>query len=112
MQTALTPLASTHLYKRDGTLAPFDAEKIRQALIAAGNATTEYQPPEADLLLGAVLARLRGIEHLDVEQIQDSVERVLMDAGHFRSMRAYIVYREQHGRLRRDRKTLVSCCIK
>ena len=30
-----------------------------------------------------------------------------MDAGHFRSMRAYIVYREQHGRLRRDRKTLV-----
>ena len=51
MQTALTPLASTHLHKRDGTLAPFDAEKIRQALIAAGNATTEYQPPEADLLL-------------------------------------------------------------
>jgi ribonucleoside-triphosphate reductase len=107
MQNTLTPLVSTRLHKRDGSLVPFDAEKIRQALIAAGTATGEYQAADVDLLLGAVLARLRGIEQLDVEQIQDSVERVLMDAGYFLSMRAYIVYREQHGRLRRDRKTLV-----
>ena len=107
MQSTLTPLTSTHLHKRDGSLAPFDAEKIRQALIAAGTATAEFQANDADLLLGAVLARLRGIEQLDVELIQDSVERVLMDAGYFQSMRAYIVYREQHGRMRRDRKTLV-----
>lgn len=107
MQNTLTPLVSTRLHKRDGSLVPFDAEKIRQALIAAGTATGEYQAADVDLLLGAVLARLRGIKQLDVEQIQDSVERVLMDAGYFLSMRAYIVYREQHGRLRRDRKTLV-----
>ena len=30
MQSTLTPLTSTHLHKRDGSLAPFDAEKIRQ----------------------------------------------------------------------------------
>ncbi len=107
MQSMLSPLVSTRLHKRDGTLVPFDADKIRQALIAAGTATGEYQEADVDLLLSAVLARLRGIERLDVEQIQDSVERVLMDAGYFLSMRAYIVYREQHGRLRRDRKTLV-----
>ncbi|ROL70203.1 ribonucleoside triphosphate reductase [Pseudomonas chlororaphis] len=107
MQSTLIPLVSTRLHKRDGSLVPFNAEKIRHALIAAGTATGEYRTTEVDLLLGAVLARLRGIEHLDVEQIQDSVERVLMDAGHFLSMRAYIVYREQHGRLRRDRKTMV-----
>ena len=107
MQITSSPLVSTRLHKRDGTLVAFDAEKIRQAMIAAGNATGEYQDAEVDLLLGAVLARLRGITRLDVEQIQDSVERVLMDAGYFLAMRAYIVYREQHGRLRRDRKTLV-----
>jgi transcriptional regulator NrdR family protein len=81
MPNTLTPLVSTRLHKRDGTRVAFDAEKIRQALIAAGTATGEYQPADVDLLLGAVLARLRGIERLDVEQIQDSVERVLMDAG-------------------------------
>ena len=107
MQITSSPLVSTRLHKRDGTQVAFDAEKIRQAMIAAGNATGEYQEAEVDLLLGAVLARLRGIARLDVEQIQDSVERVLMDAGYFMAMRAYIVYREQHGRLRRDRKTLV-----
>ncbi|MEG0247643.1 MAG: ribonucleoside triphosphate reductase, partial [Pseudomonas sp.] len=107
MQITSSPLVSTRLHKRDGTQVAFDAEKIRRAMIAAGNATGEYQEAEVDLLLGAVLARLRGIARLDVEQIQDSVERVLMDAGYFMAMRAYIVYREQHGRLRRDRKTLV-----
>jgi hypothetical protein len=42
MQSMLSPLVSTRLHKRDGTLVPFDAEKI-QALIAAGTATGEYR---------------------------------------------------------------------
>jgi ribonucleoside-triphosphate reductase len=97
MQSMLSPLVSTRLHKRDGTLVPFDAEKIRQALIAAGTATGEYRRLTSTCYwCGA--GRSGGIERLDVEQIQDSVERVLMDAGYFLSMRAYIVYREQHGR--------------
>nr|BFE96638.1 hypothetical protein GCM10020185_71740 [Pseudomonas brassicacearum subsp. brassicacearum] len=95
------------MHKRDGSVVAFDADKIRQALIAAGKATGEYAEVEAEALLEAVLARLEGQTRLNVEQIQDRVERVLMDAGFFLSMRAYIVYREQHGRLRRDRRTLV-----
>ena len=42
-----------------------------------------------------------------LEQIQDVVELALIGAGHFRTARAYIVYREQHARLRDDRRTLV-----
>ena len=107
MQSTLISVGCNRLHKRDGSVVAFDADKIRQALIAAGKATGEYAEAEAEGLLEAVLARLEGQNRLNVEQIQDRVERVLMDAGYFLSMRAYIVYREQHGRLRRDRRTLV-----
>ncbi|MFK3788829.1 ribonucleoside triphosphate reductase [Pseudomonas piscis] len=107
MHSTLIEVGHNRVHKRDGSLVAFDADKIRQALIAAGKATGEYAEAESEGLLAAVLAHLEGCPQLHVEQIQDRVERVLMDAGHFLSLRAYIVYREQHGRLRRDRKTLV-----
>lgn len=107
MHSTLIRVGNNRLHKRDGSLVAFDADKIRQALIAAGKASGEYADVEAEGLLKAVLAHLEGHARLHVEQIQDRVERVLMDAGFFLAMRAYIVYREQHGRLRRDRKTLV-----
>ena len=107
MQSTLISVGCNRLHNRDGSVVAFDADKIRQALIAAGKATGEYAEAEAEQLLKAVLARLEGQSRLNVEQIQDRVERVLMDAGYFLAMRAYIVYREQHGRLRRDRRTLV-----
>ena len=107
MQSTLIAVGCNRLHKRDGSQVAFDADKIRQALIAAGKATGEYAEVEVEGLLNAVLARLEGLPRLHVEQIQDRVERVLMDAGYFLAMRAYIVYREQHGRLRRDRRTMV-----
>jgi anaerobic ribonucleoside-triphosphate reductase len=42
-----------------------------------------------------------------IEQIQDHVELTLMDAGYYRTARAYIAYREQHSRLRKDRQAVV-----
>jgi hypothetical protein len=42
-----------------------------------------------------------------IEQIQDVVEQTLIAANHLKTARAYIVYREQHAKLRADRKTLV-----
>src|SRR5450759_314490 len=42
-----------------------------------------------------------------IEEIQDAVELALLRAGHLRTARAYIVYREQHAKLRTDRKTMV-----
>ncbi len=54
-----------------------------------------------------VLHTLSPHSTLNVEDIQDCVETTLMAAGHFRTARAYIVYREQHARLRRDHKNLV-----
>lgn len=95
------------LSKRDGSLELFDPRNIARAIEAAGLATGELSETEIKALTAAVLLRLRGLETLSVEQVQDCVEQVLMEGGFYRTARAYIVYREQHGRLRRDNKTLV-----
>ncbi|SDG41177.1 ribonucleoside-triphosphate reductase class III catalytic subunit [Pseudomonas benzenivorans] len=105
-----SPVQAFHpqqLCKRDGSIVAFDLGKIRQAIAAAGQACGEFDAALAGELAEAVLARLLDLPNVNVEQVQDRVERVLMEAGFYQTARAYIVYRERHGRLRRDRKALV-----
>ena len=104
--TRTAPLPAS-LRKRNGSEADFDPSKIERAIAAAGEASGEFSAPHAQELTRRVLARLPAQNDLDVEQVQDVVERALMEAGHYPTARAYIVYRERHGRLRRERKTLV-----
>ena len=96
--------------KRDGSLVPFDSEKIRSAIQRAGVASGDFDANEA-LLLSAqvvkVLIHKFRAEPPHIEKIQDAVEQVLITANHFKTARAYIVYREQHTKLRQDRKTVV-----
>lgn len=99
-----------HIVKRDGAKQPFDAAKIHSALLRAGQACGEFGADVAQRLTDLVLiylATLRHPEALHVEQVQDQVERALYEAGHRATLRAYIVYREQHRHLRQDRKTMV-----
>jgi len=98
---------SVSLRKRDGRLAAFDMAKIERAIAAAGAATGEFGASEAHALAEAVCLQLAHRTAVEVEQVQDGVERTLMAAGHFDTARAYIVYRERHARLRRDRKAVV-----
>ncbi|HCY64496.1 MAG TPA: ribonucleoside triphosphate reductase [Oxalobacteraceae bacterium] len=100
----------THIIKRDGSLATFDPRKILSAIRRAGQASGEFGEEEAqELSLKVVMRRvqLEGDEPPQVEQIQDVVESVLFDAGYRNTLRSYIVYREQHQKLRSDKKTLV-----
>jgi anaerobic ribonucleoside-triphosphate reductase len=97
--------------KRSGERAAFDASKIRSALERAGAATSEFDADEASLLAaqaGKVLIHRFHGEPPGIEQIQDVVEQTLIAANHFKTARAYIVYRERHARLRTDRQTLVN----
>ena len=96
--------------KRDGRRVPFDAAKIRSAIARAGQASGEFEADEADLLTAQVTKVLIHRFHGNppaIEQIQDVVEQTLIAANHLKTARAYIVYREQHAKLRADRKTLV-----
>ena len=100
----------TSIRKRDGSIVPFDGTKIYNAIVKAGQATGEYDGAEAQIL---TLEVIKVIDNryspgfLDIEKIQDIVEQVLISSNHLKTARAYIVYREQHKKLRRDQKTVV-----
>lgn len=96
-----------HILKRDGRVVAFDREKIAQAMAAAGQSTGELDLQGARALTGTVIDKLAGNVCPGVETIQNRVEDVLVQAGHWRTARAYIVHREQHARLRSLRHTLV-----
>jgi ribonucleoside-triphosphate reductase len=91
------------LKKRDGRIEPFDSSKITKAIEKAGEATTEFGHREAQKLTLRVLTlanqlRLEAIP--EVEEIQDIVERVLLDSPYYKTAKAYILYREQHAQIR------------
>jgi ribonucleoside-triphosphate reductase (formate) len=96
--------------KREGALRPFDPAKIVHAIERAGRATGEFGADESRrLTFEQVLPNLlgQGLVTPHVEQVQDRVEAALFDAGHRRTLRAYVVYREQHRKLRNARGTLI-----
>ena len=93
----------SHVTKRDGSRKSFDATKIQVALARAGLVSGEFGAQEAVRLTEqAVLPAIRrlGLEMPHIEQIQDTVEAALFDAAYRKTLRAYIVYREQHKKLR------------
>lgn len=104
------PVLPMRVIRRDGSEAPFDAARIESALLRAGTASGEFVEDEARLLAARVLKVLRHRHEgtsPTVEQIQDIVEQVLVDANHLATFRAYVAYRDQHQRMRDVRRTLV-----
>ena len=89
--------------KRNGTIVPFKPEKITAAINRAGEATGEFAEEAAQRLTLRILnlaqQALPG-EIPSVEQIQDIVEEVLLSSQYKRTAKAYIIYREQHARIR------------
>ncbi len=90
--------------KRDGRVVEFDSSKITAAIAKAGNATGEFTEREAKKLTLRVLTlahELRLGPIPKVEEIQDIVERVLLDSPFYKTTKAYILYREQHAQIRK-----------
>lgn len=101
----------TMVIKRDGKQASFDADKILSAIQRAGLATEEFTFDEAQRLTFQILKVLRhryAAAMPEIEQIQDVVEQVLISSDHYLTARAYIVYREQHGKLRQDHSSMIN----
>ena len=100
----------THVIKRDGGIKPFNAAKIAHALERAAQVTQEFDAAEARRITQVLVLpriKIQGDVTPHIEQIQDAVEASLFDAAYPKTLRAYIVYREQHRKLRNNRKTLV-----
>ncbi len=89
--------------KRDGRIVTFAAAKITAAIAQAGRATGEFGEREARKLTLRVLTLAHELvpgQVPEVEEIQDIVERVLLDSPYLRTAKAYILYREQHAQIR------------
>jgi ribonucleoside-triphosphate reductase len=103
-------LFHTTITKRDGTEQTFNLVKIESAVLRAGRASGEFDTDKAQQLTELALlhlSSLSGQEKLTVELVQDTVERVLYDAGYRQTLRRYVVYREQHATLRQDKHSLI-----
>ena len=96
--------------KRDGNVVDFNISKISAAITKAFDALNkQYHPSVIDLISLHVTADFEEKIHDDkitVEDIQDSVEKVLSEAGYADVSKAYILYRRQREKVR-DRKSVV-----
>lgn len=89
--------------KRDGRVVNFNAQKITDAIAKAGEATSEFDTEIAKKLTLKVLnLAQQAITHKipTVEGIQDAVEEILLSSPYRKTARAYIIYRDQHTRIR------------
>ena len=91
------------IQKRDGRLTAFSPEKITLALKTAGIASGEFDEGVAKKLMHRVLACAYDRIQRDVptvEEIQDTVEDVLLSSTYKKTAKAYIIYRDQHAKIR------------
>lgn len=93
----------TTIQKRDGRTVHFDINKIASAIEKAFSATVGKKDYAVCLDLAQEVSNQfeeKGIDAPSVEQIQDSVERILIDHGYVRTAKAYILYRAERTRIR------------
>lgn len=96
------------ILKRDGKIVEFNSEKITSAIQKAAETTNEFDIQTARKLTRQVLEITKKLveEKKDklripsVEEIQDIVETVLLSSEYKKTAKNYILYREQHSRLR------------
>ncbi len=96
--------------KRDGRTVDFDQEKITKAVWAAAQAVGGRDRSLAERLSDQVVAILEQrfpAKTPTVENVQDIVEKVLIEDGHARTAKAYILYRKQHESLRKIKTTFL-----
>jgi ribonucleoside-diphosphate reductase alpha chain len=112
--TAMTP-GEIHVIRRNGKVTAFDANKISVAITksflaiegrhaAASNRIHENVAHLTTQVNSALTRHLSGGGTIHIEDIQDQVELALMRSEHHKVARAYVLYREEHAKLRADKK--------
>lgn len=91
------------IVKRDGRTAIYDREKIASAIFAAAKSLGGTDFESSIMLSGKVeeyIENVLGEQNPTVEQVQDAVEKVLIENGHARTAKEFILYRAQRTRVR------------
>ena len=96
--------------KREGDIVPFEPDKITEAVFKAFKAVEEGHREEAEHLSGQLVSILeitcRDGRVPMVEEVQDLVEKILVENGYAKAAKAYILYRDQHAKLRESRRLI------
>lgn len=103
----------TKIRKRNGAVVDFQPDRITRAIFKAANAVGGNDWARAAGLTDQVVAiaeRQYGDDIADVEGIQDIVEKVLIENGHAKTAKAYILYREKR-RGAREANALIGATI-
>jgi len=100
-----------YIRKRDGRILPFDPEKITDAIFKAAKAVGGSNRETAQSVCDSVVGILDILHYKEgrtptVENVQDLVEKMLIERGHARVAKAYILYREQHRKIREGKDLL------
>lgn len=99
------------IIKRDGRVVPFDQERITDAIFkaakAVGGADRRLAIRLSDEVLG-IICQMFGESLPSVEEVQDIVEKVLIENGHAKTAKAYILYRKQREELRNFQNILLN----
>ncbi|MDI6806903.1 MAG: ribonucleotide reductase N-terminal alpha domain-containing protein [Candidatus Aenigmarchaeota archaeon] len=97
--------------KRDGRIVDFDPEKITNAIFKAAQAVGGRDRSIAENLTKQVVEileeRLKPGEIPAVEQVQDIIEKVLVENGHYKTAKAFILYRRERTWIREEKKRLL-----
>lgn len=100
----------TEVKKRNGKIVAFDQEKITNAIYKAGLSTEELNFRIAARLSSKVTKELNKLfkdgQAPTVEDIQDLVEKILISSEYHDTAKAYILYRDQHAKLREVSSTI------
>ena len=98
--------------KRDGTIVDFNARKIEVAIEKASFEVLADKKKSADIgrsITAVIVSKLsQKFQNKipDIESIQDTVETTLMNEGYGRIAKSYILYRERHNQLRKNKSAL------
>lgn len=105
----------TKIIKRDGTVVRFDPKKITTAIFKAAQAVGGQDIEIAKKISRRTMEAIRReFSHKTphVEEIQDIIEKVLIEQGHSKTAKAYILYREKRRELREAREAILGKNIK
>src|SRR5512147_2519771 len=90
--------------KRDSKLEPFEQERITNAIWKAAKAVGGKDREQSKRISDQVVTELKNRYGEDgvptVEEIQDTVEKMLIENGHAQTAKAFILYRKQHQDIR------------
>ncbi|MBW7939127.1 MAG: hypothetical protein H3C63_10085, partial [Candidatus Omnitrophica bacterium] len=103
------------IQKRDGRIVDFIPRKITDAIFKAAQSVGGKDYRRAETLTEYVILELANQFQektilLNIEQIQDCIERVLVEKGHYRTARAFITYRNERARRRALKGELLIPC--